>query len=232
MYTTFEERFDAIACAWQPFEAVVLGGCAYAARGVETLDFIVHDYALVVYDADERAAVLGDRAAGHAVPDERGGVAPTDGAHMQPREPEEIFKLVVCEVGRAREGQRQFFWDAHGNLHKLGGANKDHAPDDGNLVVPLNEANPVIGRLSPPHAPADRKPRLDIAFGVNEARWLCARVKTSRPEDAHGRRAGGAPLVRSRQTRWACPRRSSSTPGTSGGSRSATTIRTSGDGSR
>ena len=35
----------------------------------------------------------------------------------------------------------------------------------------------MIGRLSPPHAPADRKPRLDIAFGVNEARWLCARVK-------------------------------------------------------
>lgn len=179
VYTTFEERFgrDRVR-AWQPFEAVVLGGCAYAARGVETLDFIVHDYALVVYDArtnERQYSVIVPQGTRYPTSEDvwRRQMVPT----CSLGEPEEIFKLVVCEVGRSREGQRQFFWDAHGNLHKLGGANKDDAPDDGNLVVPLNEANPVIGRLSPPHAPADRKPRLDIAFGVNEARWLCARVK-------------------------------------------------------
>jgi molecular chaperone DnaK (HSP70) len=179
VYSTFEERFgrDRVR-AWQPFEAVVLGGCAYAARGVETLDFIVHDYALVVYDArtnERQYSVIVPRGTRYPTSQEvwRRQMVPT----CSLGEPEEIFKLVVCEVGRAKEGERQFFWDAHGNLHKLGGANRDGAPDDGNLVVPLNEANPVIGRLAPPHPPADRKPRLDIAFGVNESRWLCARVK-------------------------------------------------------
>jgi molecular chaperone DnaK (HSP70) len=176
VYTTIEERFgrDKVR-AWHPFEAVVLGACSYAARGVETLDYIVHDYALVVYDArtnERQYSVIVPRGTRYPTPDEvwRRQMVPT----CSLGEPEEIFKLVVCEVGRAKEGERQFFWDAQGNLHKLGGENM--SPSDGKLVVPLNESNPVIGRLTPPHAPNDRKPRLDIAFGVNDARWLCAKV--------------------------------------------------------
>jgi hypothetical protein len=42
--------------------------------------------------------------------------------------------------------------------------------------VPLNESNPALGYLEPPHSPRDRRPRLEIAFGVNAERWLCATV--------------------------------------------------------
>ncbi|NJK89408.1 MAG: hypothetical protein HC923_08365 [Myxococcales bacterium] len=44
------------------------------------------------------------------------------------------------------------------------------------VVVPLNESNPALGYLRPPHQPDDKKPRLEIAFGVNADRWLCASV--------------------------------------------------------
>ncbi|CAN0584799.1 unnamed protein product, partial [Laminaria digitata] len=44
------------------------------------------------------------------------------------------------------------------------------------LVVPLNESNPTLGYLKPPHAPSDKRPRLEISFGVNADRWLCATV--------------------------------------------------------
>ena len=44
------------------------------------------------------------------------------------------------------------------------------------MVVPLNESNPALGTLNPPHQPGDRTPRLDIQFGVNEERWLVATI--------------------------------------------------------
>ena len=47
---------------------------------------------------------------------------------------------------------------------------------DGRLVVPLNESNPALGFLDPPHHPGDRSPRLDVRFGVDEDRWLVATV--------------------------------------------------------
>lgn len=43
--------------------------------------------------------------------------------------------------------------------------------------MPLNEAHPALGRLDPPHAPSERRPRLEIAFGVNAERWLIATVR-------------------------------------------------------
>jgi hypothetical protein len=43
-------------------------------------------------------------------------------------------------------------------------------------VVPLNDASPALGQLEPPHAPRDRRPRLEIAFGVDDDRWLIATV--------------------------------------------------------
>jgi hypothetical protein len=84
-------------------------------------------------------------------------------------EPERIFKLVVCEIGRAPEKERSFGWDEAGNLHRLD-------EEDGSLVVPLNESNPALGFLDPPHHPGDRSPRLDVRFGVDEDRWLVATV--------------------------------------------------------
>ena len=44
------------------------------------------------------------------------------------------------------------------------------------VVVPLNAASPTLGYLDPPHDPRDRRPRLEIAFGVNAERWLVATV--------------------------------------------------------
>ena len=68
--------------------------------------------------------------------------------------------------------ERQFVWDSDGQLHKVqSGENK--MP----LVVPLNESNPALGTLDPPHHPGDRQARLEVAFGVNDDRWLIATVK-------------------------------------------------------
>ena len=86
--------------------------------------------------------------------------------------PETLFKLVVCEIGGASEGGRRFVWDAAGNLFKVGGDGKAN----GKVVVPLNDANPTLGTLDPPHSPRDRRPRLDVRFGVDENRWLIATV--------------------------------------------------------
>ena len=84
-------------------------------------------------------------------------------------EPERTFKLVICEVGAAAEG---FVWDADGRLHRAGAG--------GPVVVKLNESNPALGRLEPPHPPGDKRPRLEIGFGVNAERWLCATVRDLR----------------------------------------------------
>ena len=43
--------------------------------------------------------------------------------------------------------------------------------------MPLNAASPTLGTLEPPHSPRDRRPRLDVAFGVNADRWLVATVR-------------------------------------------------------
>jgi hypothetical protein len=87
-------------------------------------------------------------------------------------EPESIFRLVICEVARADGQERRFVWDAAGDLRKVGGrAGKD------DIVVPLNAASPTLGYLDPPHDPKDRRPRLEIAFGVNAERWLVATVQ-------------------------------------------------------
>lgn len=51
---------------------------------------------------------------------------------------------------------------------------------DGRLAVPLNAADPVLGDLDPPHDPKDRNPRLEVCFGVNAERWLCATVRDLR----------------------------------------------------
>lgn len=170
IFPLFEQRFgrDRVR-AWQPFDAVVTGACAFAARGFATSDYIVHDYALLLRDpvtgAERLAPILPAGTRFPTAPDLwRDHVFPT----CPLGEPEKIFSLVVCEVGRASPGETSFGWDAAGRLHRLS--------DGSRLVVPLNAHDPTLGRLDPPHQPGDRRPRLDLAFGVDSERWLIATV--------------------------------------------------------
>jgi molecular chaperone DnaK (HSP70) len=158
--------------AWQPFEAVAYGGASFAADRIGALDFIVHDYAFVTHDPKTGAAQ-------HTVIVPRGTRFPTPPdlwkRQLVPTcslgEPEEVFRLVVCEIERGDGGDRRFVWDAAGDLHKVGGAT-----GKAEVIVPLNAASPTLGYLDPPHEPQDRRPRLEIAFGVNAERWLVATV--------------------------------------------------------
>jgi len=175
IYPFFEQRFgrDRVR-AWQPFEAVAYGAAAFAAESFTQSDFIVHDYAFVTYDAkthDPEYTVIIPKGTRFPTPPDfwKRRLVPT----CSLGEPETMFKLVVCEIGAADEGDRRFTWDAVGNVHKIGGESGEaNAP----IVVPLNESNPTLGYLRPPHSPSDRKARLEIAFGVNEDRWLVATV--------------------------------------------------------
>lgn len=181
VFATFAHHFgrDRVRY-WLPFEAVAYGATTFAADRVHTSDFILHDYALITHDAKSGEP-------SHTVIIPRGTRFPT-AMNLWERqlvptcalgEPERFFKLVICEVGESGS-DRSFGWDDAGNLHRLGGS-ADHATQP--LVVKLNEANPALGELSPPHSPSDRRPRLRVAFGVNADRWLCATV-----EDLHAKR--------------------------------------------
>jgi molecular chaperone DnaK (HSP70) len=159
--------------AWQPFEAVAYGAACFAANRIATADFIVHDYAVVTHDAATGAAQ-------HTVVIPQGTRFPTPPDFWRRQfvptcamgEPETVFKLVVCEVAKSDGGGRKFVWDAAGDLQKVG---VDSGPSE--VVVPLNESSPTLGYLDPPHAPTDRRPRLDVSFGVNGDRWLIATVQ-------------------------------------------------------
>jgi cell division ATPase FtsA len=174
VYPVFEERFGRdVVRAWQPFEAVAYGAAAFAADQSNQSDFIVHDYAFVTHD-------LNTHEKQYSVIVPHGTRFPTASDFWKRQlvptcslgEPETMFKLVICEVGRDYVGDRKFSWDAEGRLHKLGG----RGAEEQQLVVPLNESNPTLGYLKPPHSPSDKTPRLEISFGVNTERWLCATV--------------------------------------------------------
>ena len=174
VFPLLERRFERRRVrAWQPFEAVAYGAACYAANRVGTADFIVHDYAFVTHDAATGQAQ-------HTVVVPRGTRFPTPPGFWKQQvvptcalgEPERVFRLVICEVARAEDGARTFVWDAAGDLQKVGGAT-----GKAEVVVPLNEASPTLGYLDPPHEPRDRRPRLEIAFGVNADRWLVATVR-------------------------------------------------------
>jgi molecular chaperone DnaK len=159
--------------AWQPFEAVAHGAACFAADRVSALDFVVNDYAFVTHDARtgaEQHTVIVPRGTRFPTPPDlwRRQVVPTCALG----EPETVFKLLICEIGRGDGGERRLVWDAAGSLHKVGGATTQ--PE---VVVPLNAASPTLGILDPPHSPRDRRPRLDVAFGVNADRWLVATVR-------------------------------------------------------
>jgi molecular chaperone DnaK (HSP70) len=174
-FSWFEERFERRRVrAWQPFEAVAYGAACFAGDRMDALDFIAHDYAFVTHDAK-----TGD--AQHTVIVPRGTRFPTSPELWKRQlvptcalgEPESLFKLLICEVSRSDGGgERRFVWDAAGDVHKVGGT-----AGDAQVVVPLNAASPTLGYLDPPHSPRDRRPRLEIAFGVSSERWLIATVR-------------------------------------------------------
>lgn len=173
-FSWFEERFERRRVrAWQPFEAVAYGAACFAGERMDALDFIVHDYAFVTHDPATGEAQ-------HTVIVPRGTRFPTSPELWKRQlvptcalgEPETVFKLVICEVSRADGGERRFVWDAAGDVHKVGGAS-----GEAQVVVSLNAASPTLGYLDPPHSPRDRRPRLEIAFGVSAERWLTATVR-------------------------------------------------------
>ncbi len=174
VFPILEERFERNRVrAWQPFEAVAFGAASFAADKYRPADFIVHDYAFLTHDPGTHQpvyTVVVPRGTAFPTPPDlwRGQLVPTCSLGA----PETLFKLVMCEIGQADADRRRFVWDAAGDLHQIGGK----AGSDGRVVVPLNEASPTLGHLEPPHSPRDRRPRLDISFGVDRDRWLVATV--------------------------------------------------------
>lgn len=172
VYPLLERRFgrDRVR-AWQPFEAVALGACVLSHGSFAHSDLIAHDYAFVTYDPEshkKQYTVIVP--AGTRVPTDprlwAGKLVPTCALGA----PESLFKLSICEIARGGSNGQRFAWDAGGALHRLD--NEENAA----VIVPLNESDPTLGQLDPPHSPRDRRPRLEVAFGVNAERWLCATV--------------------------------------------------------
>jgi len=175
VYPIFEQRFGRTRVrAWQPFEAVAYGAALFAAGQQIQNDFIVHDYAFVTYHPetnDPQYTVIVPRGTRFPTPSDlwKRRLVPT----CPLGDPEAFYKLVVCELGNTQGAERSFTWDVHGDLHKLGGSGGGAGEP---MVVPLNEANPTLGELRPPHPAGDKRPRLEISFGVNAERWLVTTV--------------------------------------------------------
>ena len=175
VYDIFEEHFgrDRVR-AWQPFEAVAYGASAFAAGSLAKSDFIVHDYSLRTYRNDGQEVeypIIVPRGTRFPTKDDlwKRQFVPTCALGM----PEDQFRLVICEIGRDDGQDRRFGFDADGKVHKIGGQNAGAGKQ---LIVPLNESNPTLGKLDPPHSPNDKRPRLEISFGVTADRWLSATV--------------------------------------------------------
>ncbi len=174
VYPLVEERFgrDRVR-AWQPFSAVAYGACAYSAGRLAKNDFIMHDYAFLTYTLDTHEPE-------YTIIIPKGTQFPTVRDFWKHRvvptcphgEPEKIFKLVICEIGTTHSIGQEFVWDARGTLHAVRKTDERNS----RLVIPLNESNPTLGFLSPPHMPSDRTSRLEVSFTVNADRWLCTSV--------------------------------------------------------
>jgi hypothetical protein len=193
VYPFFEERFgrDRVR-AWQPFEAGVFGACAFAAGQLSHADFIVHDYAFVTYDAktqEKEYTVVVPRGTRFPTPPDfwKRQFVPTCALG----EPETLFKLVICEIGRGVEGDRQFVWDRPGQVHTVEhGSGRSDA-----VVVPLNEANPALGYLDPPHPARLAAAARDRVRRQRGALALRHRSGPPHPARAHAGGARGAPAL-------------------------------------
>ncbi len=172
IYHHIEERFGRSRVrAWQPFNAVAFGAAAFAAGKIHKSDHITHDYAFITYnkkthEPEYNIIIPG----GTHFPTKQGfwkrQLIPTCALG----EPERIFKLVVCEIGKKHSIDQEFIWDAKGEMHILDDESSDR------FIVPLNESDPTLGYLDPPHYPSEKRARIEISFMVNEEKWLCATV--------------------------------------------------------
>ncbi len=173
IYSIVENRFgrDRVR-AWKPFDAVAYGACAFSAGKLIKSDFITHDYAFKTYNKETHKPE-------YQIIVPQGTPFPTVKEFWKRQlvptcslgEPETIFKLVICEIGRRYSTEQEFVWDSRGQVHSFK-ENDNNAP----LIIPLNESNPALGTLNPPHSPKDKAARLEISFMINEERWLCANV--------------------------------------------------------
>lgn len=172
VYAQVEKRFgrDRVR-AWQPFNAVAFGAAAFAAGRLNKADYITHDYAFVTYDRKthepEYNIIVPAGTTFPTAPDFwKRQLTPTCALG----EPETIFKLMIYEIGRKHAPDHEFVWDEKGELHSLSGESKKR------LIIPLNESDPTLGYLRPPHYPSEKRPRVEISFMVNEDKWLCTTV--------------------------------------------------------
>ncbi len=172
VYPFFEEMFgrDRVR-AWQPFNAVAFGAAAFSAGKFFKKDIITHDYAVRTYHKTshepEYHVIIPANTEFPTIPDFwKRRLVPTCALG----EPESIFKLIVCEIGKKHGIHQEFVWDEKGKLHSL------EDTDTKQLIVPLNEDNPTLGYLDPPHYPSEKNPRVEISFMVNEEKWLCTSV--------------------------------------------------------
>jgi molecular chaperone DnaK len=173
IYSIVEKRFgrDRVR-AWKPFDAVAYGACAFSAGKLIKSDFITHDYAFKTYNKEthkpEYHIIVPQGTPFPTVKDFwKRQLVPT----CSLGEPETVFKLIICEIGRRYSTDQEFVWDSNGKVHSFK-EDDDNAP----LIIPLNESNPALGTLNPPHSPKDRSARLEISFMINEDRWLCTNV--------------------------------------------------------
>jgi molecular chaperone DnaK (HSP70) len=171
VYSLLENKFgrDKIR-AWQPFEAIAYGASCYASGKIAKDDFIHHNYSFVTYHKKTHKPQYNIIVSeGTKYPTKKDFwkkiLIPTCSLD----EPENMFKLVICEIG-LKKNSRSFVWDENGKMLIL---NKD---TDDQLIIPLNESNPVLGFLNPPHSPEDNIPRLEVSFYINADRWLCTTV--------------------------------------------------------
>lgn len=171
IHTYFEQQFGRSKIqAWQPFNAVAYGACAFGAHHIKKTDFIVHDYAFITYDKKTHEPcyniIIPKKTLFPTVRDFwKRKVTPTCSQGI----PEKIFKLVICEIGEGQGKNQTFVWDDRGRLHSM-------TKESEKLIIPLNEKDPTLGTLNPPHSPTDKSARLEISFMINEEKWLCATV--------------------------------------------------------
>ncbi len=171
IYPFFENAFGRSKIqAWQPFNAVAYGACIFGADKVTTSDFIVHDYAFVTYHPrtlkPEYNIIVPKNTPFPTVRDFwKRRLTPT----CSQGRAEKIFKLLICEIGRKQSNYQEFVFDREGRLAELEG-------DGSGSIIPLNDENPVLGNLNPPHRPGDTNARLEISFMVNGEKWLCVTV--------------------------------------------------------
>jgi hypothetical protein len=136
---------------------------AFRAAGQEPpADFIRHDYALLTVNRETREEEYRP-----IIP--QGTRYPTrpdfytyEVTPVCPRGmPQEVFELIICELGRGHGGHREFFWDARGEMHVIeaGNTGKPIARSPINPKSEIGTAS-VPYATSPPHQQNTFAPRV------------------------------------------------------------------------